>query len=71
MLDTTALPGLVSRLAAGRPDPTLAPVRLFVMGENTWRDEQEWPLARTGYTPWYLQQDGGLFTGCGPAGGAT
>jgi len=23
-----------------------APVRLFVMGSNVWRDEQEWPLAR-------------------------
>ena len=29
-------------------------VRLFVMGENRWRDEHEWPLARTRYTPWYL-----------------
>ena len=28
-----------------------APVRVFVMGENRWRDEQEWPLARTEYTP--------------------
>jgi putative CocE/NonD family hydrolase len=31
------------------------PVRLFVMGENRWRDETEWPLARTRYTPWYLR----------------
>ena len=23
-----------------------SPVRIFVMGENRWRDEQEWPLAR-------------------------
>ena len=30
------------------------PVRLFIMGENRWRDENEWPLARTRYTPWYL-----------------
>ena len=35
-----------------------APVRLYVMGENTWRDEQEWPLARTQYTNWYLHSDG-------------
>jgi len=34
------------------------PVRLFVMGENRWRDEQEWPLARTQYTPWFLHSDG-------------
>ncbi len=30
------------------------PVRLFVMGENRWRGEQEWPLARTQYTRYYL-----------------
>lgn len=37
-----------------------APVRLFVMGANTWRDEQEWPLARTRYTEYYLQPGGAL-----------
>jgi hypothetical protein len=31
-----------------------APIRLFVMGANTWRDEQERPLARAAATPWYL-----------------
>jgi putative CocE/NonD family hydrolase len=31
-----------------------APVRLFVMGDNVWRDEQEFPLARTRYTRYYL-----------------
>jgi putative CocE/NonD family hydrolase len=35
------------------------PVRIFIMGENRWRDENEWPLARARYTPWYLH---------GPAG---
>jgi uncharacterized protein len=34
------------------------PVRLFVMGDNEWRDEHEWPLARTEWTPWYLHADG-------------
>jgi putative CocE/NonD family hydrolase len=34
------------------------PVRLFVMGENRWRNEDEWPLARTQYTPWYLHGAG-------------
>src|SRR5262249_38621834 len=34
------------------------PVRLFVMGENRWRDEQEWPLARTRYTPYYFRSGG-------------
>lgn len=35
-----------------------APVRIFVMGLNSWRDEQEWPLARTLYTPFYLRSGG-------------
>jgi len=30
------------------------PVRIFVMGENQWRDENEWPLARTQPTAYYL-----------------
>lgn len=42
------------------PEPSTAPVRIFVMGENAWRDEQEWPLARTEYTSVYLTADGGL-----------
>ncbi len=33
---------------------TGAPVRLFIMGENAWRDEHEFPLARTRYTSYYL-----------------
>lgn len=35
-----------------------APVRIFVMGENVWRDEQEWPPARTRYAPYYLRSGG-------------
>ena len=31
-----------------------APVRLFVMGRNQWRDEQDWPLPDTQYTNYYL-----------------
>ena len=31
---------------------------LFVMGENVWRGEHEWPLKRTKYTPYYLHSDG-------------
>lgn len=34
------------------------PVRIFVMGENKWRDEQEWPLARTNWTRFYIQSKG-------------
>ncbi len=33
-------------------------VQLYVMGRNTWRGEQEWPLARTQYTKYYLHSDG-------------
>ena len=34
-------------------------VRIFVMGDNTWRDEEDWPLARTRYVPYYLHSGGG------------
>jgi putative CocE/NonD family hydrolase len=34
------------------------PVKLFVMGENVWRNEDEWPLARTRLTPYYLHSQG-------------
>jgi len=49
----------LSRHLKGQPsvadDP---PVRIFVMGANTWRDEEEWPLARTSWTPYYLSSGG-------------
>ena len=35
------------------------PVRIYVMGDNVWRDEQEWPLARTQWTSYYLHGAGG------------
>jgi hypothetical protein len=31
---------------------------LFVMGENRWRAEHEWPLKRTRFTEYYLASDG-------------
>ncbi len=34
------------------------PIRIFVMGANVWRNEQEWPLARTEFTPYYLHSKG-------------
>ena len=34
------------------------PVKLFIMGENKWRFENEWPLARTQYTEYYLHGGG-------------
>lgn len=36
------------------PEFPVPPARIFVMGANHWRDEHEWPLARTRYTPFYL-----------------
>lgn len=38
------------------------PVRVFVMGENRWHDEQEWPLARTRWTKFYLHSKGSANT---------
>jgi uncharacterized protein len=34
------------------------PVRIFIMGKNIWRDENEWPLARTKYTKYYFHSNG-------------
>ncbi len=34
------------------------PVRIFVMGENRWRDENEWPLERTQHIPYFLHSEG-------------
>lgn len=53
-----------------------APVKLYIMGGGDahktpegrlfvgghWRDEREWPLARTTYTPYYFHTDGSLGT---------
>ena len=35
-----------------------APVRIFVMGANVWRNENEWPLARAVPTRYYLTSGG-------------
>ena len=39
---------------------TEPPVRIFVMGENRWRQEDSWPVARTIYEPWQLNPGGTL-----------
>jgi len=36
--------------------------RIFVMGRNQWRDEQQWPLERTKYTPYYFHSWGAANT---------
>lgn len=43
-----SLRGVRNRWAEG------APVRIFVMGRNIWRDEQEFPLARANVRRYYL-----------------
>jgi putative CocE/NonD family hydrolase len=35
-----------------------APVRIFIMGTNRWRDEREWPIPRARQTAWYLTSRG-------------
>ena len=35
-----------------------APIRIFIMGTNVWRDENEWPLARTQFTRFHLHSRG-------------
>ena len=58
----------------GKEAPFATPVRIFVMGTGDgrktadgklnhgghWRDEREWPLARTRYTDYYLHAGGRL-----------
>lgn len=34
------------------------PIRIYVMGRNVWRTENEWPLARTQYTKYYIHSKG-------------
>jgi uncharacterized protein len=36
------------------------PVLIFVMGENRWREEDDWPLTRAREIRWYLRAGGGL-----------
>ncbi|MHC5075912.1 MAG: CocE/NonD family hydrolase [Planctomycetota bacterium] len=36
--------------------------RIFVMGKNEWRNEDEWPLARTKYTKYYFHSEGSANT---------
>jgi uncharacterized protein len=39
------------------------PARLYVRGANVWREEDEWPLRRARYVPYYLRK--------GPSGSVT
>jgi hypothetical protein len=43
----------------------IPPVRIFMLGENKWRHEQEWPLKRAQATPFYLHSQGHANTSAG------
>ncbi|MFC4114566.1 CocE/NonD family hydrolase [Nonomuraea zeae] len=45
-----------------RPVDDGARVRIFVMGDDEWRDEDDWPLARALPVPYHLGPDGTLGT---------
>jgi uncharacterized protein len=69
----------------GKADPFATPVRIFVMGIGDgrktkngrlnhggfWRNEQEWPLARTEYQAWHLQPGGRLSPQTPPSDGGS
>ncbi|MBT2266078.1 CocE/NonD family hydrolase [Rhodococcus erythropolis] len=42
------------RAPSNMPSTAAAPVRIFVMGVNQWRDEQDWPLPDTTYVDHHL-----------------
>ena len=52
------------RWLRGRADALAgaAPVRIFVMGVDEWRDETDWPLPNTQYTDYYLDSTGAAGT---------
>jgi uncharacterized protein len=44
------------------------PVKIFVMGKNEWRDEDDWPLARAKSTKYYLHSTGTSANGLAGSG---
>ncbi|MGC2658670.1 MAG: CocE/NonD family hydrolase [Bryobacteraceae bacterium] len=44
--------------SADRAETPVPKLHIFVMGANIWREEHEWPLARTKYTSLYLASHG-------------
>lgn len=44
------------------PERLHAPVRIFVMGTNRWREESSWPPPGATEQRWYLRSGGGLTT---------
>ncbi len=55
--------------AVAHDRPSESPLlHIFVMGPNIWREEREWPLARTRYTPLYLASGGSANSASGDGG---
>jgi putative CocE/NonD family hydrolase len=48
-----------------RQQDTVPPVRIFVMGKNEWRYENEWPLTRTSYRRYFLSSSKGANSASG------
>jgi putative CocE/NonD family hydrolase len=53
-----SIPWFDRHLRGEAPGEESAPVRIFVMGENAWRDEEGWPLARARETALWLRGGG-------------
>ncbi len=53
-----SIPWFDYQLGISNEPLNMSRVKIFVMGENRWRDENEWPLARTQYTSFYLHSNG-------------
>ena len=47
------------------PASAIPKVQIYVMGKNQWRGENEWPLARTKFTKYYLHSGGHANGGSG------
>ncbi|MGD9710942.1 MAG: CocE/NonD family hydrolase [Thermomicrobiales bacterium] len=65
LLDTRAIElAWFDRWLKGKPNDVekASPLKIFVMGAAYWRNEQEWPLARTVWTPYYLRSGGNANT---------
>ncbi|MGP3918335.1 CocE/NonD family hydrolase [Nonomuraea sp. 10N515B] len=57
------------RGSSDEPERERARVKIFVMGDDVWRDEEDWPLARAQRVPYHLGGDGTLSTMPGVGGG--
>jgi putative CocE/NonD family hydrolase len=59
-VDELQLAWLRRQLEGEPPHDPEAPVKIFVMGRNEWRDEAAWPLERAQLQRWYLGAGGAL-----------